>query len=296
MIGTSTSFYGYGDKSIEIKIEKLINIFSECGMTPYIQIGAGKSNMEYNELIKTLNRFRKESGVIFTIHQSIWLPSDDFYINIASSDEKIRNLSIKCIKKNIDFAKDIEAKNVSFHGGYATKILTQLKEFAPLTAHAEVSYEEAYNNSNESLEELKDYAKNDIQLSIENFNYRPERRYMFSRVNDFNNLPTGIGIILNVGHLYYTEKRIEDNNYIKKMIDVLKDKIYEMHLNDNDGTEDLHMLIGDGNIPIKEIIKQVSQDKEMPHLIIEAHKTRHKYSDNDLKNNIIKLKKIVKDM
>ena len=69
-----------------------------------------------------------------------------------------------------------------------------------------------------------------------------------------------------------------------------------MHLNDNDGTEDLHMLIGDGNIPIKEIIKHVSQDKEMPHLIIEAHKTRHKYSDNDLKNNIIKLKNIVKDI
>ena len=119
---------------------------------------------------------------------------------------------------------------------------------------------------------------------------------MFSRVNDFKNLPTGIGIILNVGHLYYTEKRIKDNNYIKKMIDVLKDRVYEMHLNDNDGTEDLHMLIGDGNIPIKEIIKQVSQDKEMPHLIIEAHKTRHKYSDNDLKNNIIKLKNIVKDI
>ena len=48
--------------------------------------------------------------------------------------------------------------------------------------------------------------------------------------------------------------------------------------------------------PIKEIIKHVSQDKEMPHLIIEAHKTRHKYSDNDLKNNIIKLKNIVKDI
>ena len=292
MIGASTSFYGYGDKSIEIKIKRLINIFSECGMIPYIQIGAGKSDMKYDELIKTLNRYRKNSGVIYTIHQSIWLPSDDFYINIASSDEQIRKSSIGCIKKNIDFAREIDAKNVSFHGGYATKILTQSKEFAPLTAHTEISYEEAYKNSTESLEELIDYAKKDVQLSVENFNHRPERRYMFSRVNDFNNLPAGIGIILNVGHLYYTEKKLKDNNYISKMISMLKNKIYEMHLNDNDGTEDHHMLIGKGNIPIKDILKDVSQNKEMPHLIIEAHKMRHKYSDNDLKDNIIELKRI----
>ena len=115
---------------------------------------------------------------------------------------------------------------------------------------------------------------------------------MFSRVNDFNNLPAGIGIILNVGHLYYTEKKLKDNNYINKMISMLKNKIYEMHLNDNDGTEDHHMLIGKGNIPIKDILKDVSQNKEMPHLIIEAHKMRHKYSDNDLKDNIIELKRI----
>ena len=65
MIGASTSFYGYGDKSIEIKIKRLIDIFSECGMIPYIQIGAGKSDMKYDELIKTLNRYRKNSGVIY---------------------------------------------------------------------------------------------------------------------------------------------------------------------------------------------------------------------------------------
>ena len=37
---------------------------------------------------------RDENEVIYTIHQSIWLPSDDFYINIASSNEQVRRDSI----------------------------------------------------------------------------------------------------------------------------------------------------------------------------------------------------------
>ncbi len=84
MIGASTSYYGYHGESIENKVKKLIDIFMRCEMQPYIQIGAGKNNTEYNELVNILNNYRDENEVIYTIHQSIWLPSDDFYINIAS--------------------------------------------------------------------------------------------------------------------------------------------------------------------------------------------------------------------
>ena len=54
MIGASTSFYGYYGESIEEKIKKLIDIFEESNIRPYIQIGAGKNNTEYSKLVKKI--------------------------------------------------------------------------------------------------------------------------------------------------------------------------------------------------------------------------------------------------
>ena len=295
MIGASTSYYGYHGESIENKVKKLIDIFMRCEMQPYIQIGAGKNNTEYNELVNILNNYRDENEVIYTIHQSIWLPSDDFYINIASSNEQVRRDSINCIEKNIEFAKDIGVKNISFHGGYATNILSQKQEFAPLDSQDNISYEEAYNNSIDSLNRLIDIANGDVKLSIENFNFRPERRYLFSRVEDFDKIPDKIGVIMNIGHLYYTKMKLKQDDYINVMINALADKVNEVHINDNDGSEDLHKLVGKGDIPIKEILLQIKEKSELPHLIIEAHKKRHNYSDEDLMNNILKLREIVRN-
>ncbi|MBH59280.1 MAG: hypothetical protein CMO19_02540 [Thaumarchaeota archaeon] len=295
MIGASTSYYGYHGESIENKVKKLIDIFVKCEMKPYIQIGAGKNNIEYNELVNILNDYRDKNEVIYTIHQSIWLPSDDFYINIASSDEQIREKSINCIEKNIEFARDIGVKNISFHGGYATNTLSQKQEFAPLDSQDSISYEEAYNNSIDSLNRLIEIANGDVKLSIENFNFRPERRYLFSRVEDFDRIPDKIGVIMNIGHLYYTKMRLKQEDYITKMIDVLTDKVNEIHINDNDGSEDLHKLVGKGDIPIREILKLIKEKRDLPHLIIEAHKQRHSYSDDDLMNNILELREIARN-
>ena len=264
-------------------------------MQPYIQIGAGKNNTEYNELVSILNNYRDESEVIYTIHKSIWLPSDDFYINIASSNEQVKKNSIDCIEKNIEFAKDIGVKNISFHGGYATNILSQKQEFAPLDSKDNISYEEAYNNSIDSLNRLIDIANGDVKSSIENFNFRPERRYLFSRVEDFDKIPDEIGVIMNIGHLYYTKMKLKQDDYITVMINALMDKVNEVHINDNDGSEDLHKLVGKGDIPIKEILLQIKEKRDMPHLIIEAHKKRHNYSEEDLMNNILKLREIVRN-
>ena len=103
-----------------------------------------------------------------------------------------------------------------------------------------------------------------------------------------------IGVILNIGHLYYTQKKLEQDNYINEMINALNDRVNEIHINDNDGSEDLHKLVGDGKIPIKEILEQIVKNRNIPHLIIEAHRNRHNYSDNDLANNILKLREIAK--
>ena len=53
--------------------------------------------------------------------------------------------------------------------------------------------------------------------------------------------------------------------------------------------------MGKGDIPIKEILLQIKEKRDLPHLIIEAHKKRHNYSDEDLMNNILGLREIVRN-
>lgn len=286
MIGVSTIFFGYLGMAIDKKVKRIIDIFAKAQKQPFVQIGASRPGMPYDEVVNALQRFRRETGVEYSIHQSIWLPSDDFYLNIASSNDHIRRTSIDSLKKSIDFARRIESQNVSFHAGYATDRLTQVNEFQPLDPVDEIPYDNAYNNSVASLNELIDYANGEIRLSIENFNHRPERRYMFSLPEDFAHLPKNVGVIANVGHLFYTEQLLKNSSYVKNMIEAFKSRVMEMHLNDNDGSEDQHMLVGHGKIPVEEMVKLTSINGRVPKLIIESHKSRHSYSDTDLVENI----------
>ena len=100
---------------------------------------------------------------------------------------------------------------------------------------------------------------------------------------------------MNIGHLYYTKMKLKQDDYITVMIKTLADKVNEVHINDNDGSEDLHKLVGKGDIPIKEILLQIKEKINLPHLIIEAHKKRHNYSDEDLMNNILELREIARN-
>lgn len=292
MIGISTIFYGFKNRNIVNKVEKLVAIFNDVELRPLIQIGASYPEDDFAGIVSKLSELKKSYDIKYTIHQSIWLPSPDFFINIASSNKEIRDDSITTLEKSVDFGTEIGAENLSFHGGYAADNLFQDKEFEPLKIKSNMSFEKAYENSIHSLNKLIDYSNNNIQLSIENFNHRPERGYLYSMPKDFLNIPSKIGVILNTGHLHYNQNKLQEINYIDKMLDVLKNRIYEIHINDNDGSEDQHKLVGYGNVPIKYILSNLKSENIFPDLIIECHKERHGYTDKDLHNNLLLLNEI----
>ncbi len=286
LIGVSTIFYGFGGIPLVEKVGKILNAFEAAEVPALIQVGASRPERNYTDIVRELTRLGQEVEVKFSIHQSIWLPSADFYINIASSDERMRRSSIESLKKSIVFARDIGASQLSFHAGYATDMLTQAVEYGPLDVQNNVPYADAYRNSISSMIELLEYAEREVRLSIENSNYRPERRYMFSLPEDFDRLPENIGVILNSGHVYYSSKRLNSPEYAKKIMGCVKERVMEMHVNDNDGSEDQHKLVGYGRAPIEQMIEQVSMNGKVPNLIIEAHQRRHHYLDSDLVENI----------
>jgi len=142
---------------------------------------------------------------------------------------------------------------------------------------------------------LLKYASEDIELSIENLNYRPEKRYLFSQPEDFKFLPKEVGILFDVGHVHYSQQKLKDLSYTRRMINKIGGRITEIHLSDNDGLEDEHRLPGMGSIPILDIFQQISERQKLPAIIIEAFSGKNGYSEADLKNSIKELVTLIKN-
>jgi len=286
MIGVSISFYGvFGKKTLE-GVKNLINIFEDLKLPPFIQLISLCEGESLEKLASELSKLKERFGIKYSIHQLMGVPFPGFYLNLASGNEKIKKSAIETTRKMIDFARIIKAANVSFHGGYAANIVSQKKEYGILDIAEPISYQEAYNNVKENFKILSDYNKGEIGLSIENLNYRPKKRYLFSRPEDFKHLPEGVEVLFDMAHAYYSQNKIKNPAYIKEMIDVVGGRITEIHVSDNDGTEDQHKLPGLGNIHFSEIFHQISEKQKMPPIIIESSQARHNYSEEDLKKSI----------
>jgi len=291
MIGVQTTFYGYSGDIVD-KVKKLIGVFESLGMPPFVQIGPSVAKDGFDTTVSKLNSLKDKHGVEYSVHQSIWLPSSDFFLNLGSSSEEIKNGTIDSLKRSIDFAREIGAKNVSFHAGCAANRMTQDEEFEPLTVIDSIPYEKAHSNVKKGLEKLLKYAGKDVKLSVENLNYRPERRYLFSTPEEFKRLPSGVGVLFDSAHAYFSWIKSKDPSYVENMIGVVGGKISEIHASDNDGTEDQHKLPGHGKVPFTELFKIITKKQKLPPVIIEAVQAKNVYSEKNLRESIKFLTKL----
>ena len=292
-VGVITTYYGFKGDIID-KVERLVKIFRLTDIQPYIQLNAGLQNNTFDQLIKKLNKIKKENDVIYSVHQSMFLPDENFYLNLSSSDEHIWGETVKAFKKSIDLAKEIGARFVSYHGGYAANKAVQKKEMDPVTIIGKLSFQEAYSNFRRGINEVLNYAEGDVEVSIENCCYRPNVRHIFSRSEDFRYLTDQAKILFDVGHAYYSKRILNDNRYIDRIIE--ERRISEIHISDNEGVKDSHQLIGYGTIPFIEVFKHLIKLQKLPPVIIEANQKRYNYTDKDLAKCIVDLQKMLEEV
>src|SRR3972149_7319410 len=150
MIGVSTIFYGFRPPGVADKVHRLIEVFESVGMPPLIQLNSAPGEA-LADVVMELNGLREEFGVHYSIHQSMWLPHDDFYLNLASPDPEMRRNTREALKKSITFAQSIGADNVSFHPGCAGHIVSPAEEFVAPEVVDLIPYEEAYAHVKRSL-------------------------------------------------------------------------------------------------------------------------------------------------
>jgi sugar phosphate isomerase/epimerase len=191
--------------------------------------------------ITLLKEIAKKHGIDYSLHA----PFAD--INIASPIKPILDASLERVKQSIIHANDLNAKLLVFHPGAHTGI----SQFYPGAD---------WKQNIESIKEI--YATSEkygVNIAIENL---PGKYwFLMSSPQEFNRFyketNLSIGIVLDLGHANL-------EGQIEPFINQMADKIVHIHASNNDGSDDQHNGVMDGNIDYDkyaEDLRKIGYDK-----------------------------------
>lgn len=150
-----------------------------------------------------------------------------FDITVSSSDPLIRNASDYRVCQSIEAAEELSARGVVFHTNY-------------LTDFKSIPYRDNWVDSNILYWTEKCAKHPEVNIFLENmFDDTPE---LLKRVAEGMKDVKNFGVCLDIAHAFLSKVPVYG------WIDTLAGYIRHIHINDNDGCEDLHLAVGSGKI------------------------------------------------
>ena len=220
---------------------------------------ANISNIELGSNHIYENNFKKiikQYNFRFIVHNYFPIPRKSFVVNIASSNKHIRNLSLRHIKKAINFCRETNSRLYSFHPGFIVDPIMASKskknyDFIWKNKNSNKNYNLAFKNMLSSLKKIVNFAKKKkVNIAIETEgSYRKKNFLLLQRPAEYNKLfkffsPNDLGINLNIGHLNLASRAF---NFSKeKFVKMLKPYIVALELSHNNGFEDQHLPLQKG--------------------------------------------------
>ncbi|MDR0777896.1 MAG: sugar phosphate isomerase/epimerase [Methanomassiliicoccaceae archaeon] len=227
MIGVSSTTF-----CAEVVEECIAKISKEFGHWEIVSDGEHHLPL----VIRRLEAVAPSYDLKFSIHAPI---SD---VNIASLTERMREAAVMETIAAMEHAIQINAKVVTFHPGYESMVIPGLKSRSA----------EKAKRSIRTIDRLM--TEFGITACVENM---PSFRFMLGKTaKEMFDLVDGtdMKICFDIGHANTTSQ-------IDEMIDLLGDRIRNIHIHDNNGDNDDHMTIGDGNINFPPALKKLSNYK-----------------------------------
>jgi len=201
-------------------------------------------------------RIREIRKIVYDRDLEISIHSPFIDIDIASVSNRIRQASLKRLKKSILLSGKLDSPIWVFHPGIKNEVSR---------LYSDVNWE----MNLKSVRELLAFAKQlDVRITIENG--LATFPFLLSSVEEFDRFyrelgEEELGLTLDVGHANV-------NGQIFKFIDRYAEKIVHAHLHDNHGTSDEHLGIGKGNIDWAKVIQALDRKNYRGALIIESEK------------------------
>ncbi len=210
---------------------------------------------EYDEgHLEKLIEYKHRYDLTYTVHNYFPPPQYPFILNIASTDKKLRERSVSFAKNSMEFSSSIGAGLYTVHAGYLTdlKLSKCGQHFLPVQ-DSRCDRLTSWQYFSLSLIELCTFAMEEgIRFGVENlFPYQRNSNYSLlcnsdelDRVmNEFNKFEN-FGILLDLAHAKISSHLLDFSleSFLKDIVSHHKDRILGVHISDNDGVSDLHVL------------------------------------------------------
>lgn len=260
---------------------QVLDIYNELGIRN-VELGVFT---DYNaNVVKLL----KQYNFNYIVHHYFPPAKEPFIVNLASQNKQILQKSIDQIIKTIDFCNDFNIKIFSFHAGFRIDPDINLK----FDLQNIIEYQTAFNTFKDSVLKVSNYARiKNIKVAIENnvllkHNLVDGRNKLLLMCEawEFEKLfqeikLENLGILLDLGHLKVTSNilKFNANNFIEN----LKNKIFLVHIHENDEEIDEHKYIKKGDWSLKIAIKYFN-NFDIP-VVLECKCNSKKNLENSLK-------------
>ncbi|MCB8814783.1 sugar phosphate isomerase/epimerase family protein [Desulfosporosinus shakirovi] len=187
------------------------------------------------KLVEILTKYK----VDYSLHPPVW------DINLTSENKGIREASFSEHKKAIQFAPLLKAKYVAIHPGFT---------YSPV-----FSKSEAKKRAREALSRLNEVARPlGVKLAVENVGYHGTSIFTCEEFVEFvTGFDDTIGYLIDTGHAFLNHWDIPE------LIRQTQTRLLAIHLHDNGGTSDDHLVVGQGLIdwnPIYESLRNTALD------------------------------------
>jgi sugar phosphate isomerase/epimerase len=205
----------------------------------------GEGWNDFHLRIDSLASILNKKNVGYSVHVPVW------DANLTSESAHLRNAVLDSYKAAIILASRIKAKHVVLHTGWC--------------ADPHFSKETGRNRARSSLETLVDFNASYGQLLlVENIGSDAASLFTEKQFIDFlGGFPADLGYVVDIGHAHINGWRIES------LLHELGEKLYALHLHDNDGLKDIHAPIGEGNIDWEMVLKAAMNTNRDLSLILE---------------------------
>ena len=171
----------------------------------------------------------------YNVRFSVHAPLSD--VNIASLNPEMRKESIKQISETIKIASELDIHLITMHPGH----------LSPLAVLVPEKIREINKNSVKQISKTaKEY---NVTVALENMpNQRITTSHSLKELLEIAD--SNVEICFDIGHA-------NTNNNIHEFLDY--GKFANVHIHDNIGKNDPHLVIGEGNIDFRNVLKKLNE-------------------------------------
>ncbi len=208
---------------------------------------------DLKQLLPDIAYQMKELAPSYDLEYSIHAPFND--LNLAALNPELRKLAIRYLKETISSASELGIELITFHPGH----------LCPSGVYA---LDMVYQENLKSLREIGEFIENDglkITLALENM---PLRNWTLGNTTEeiLEMVDaTPFGICFDVGHAFI----VDNQDGIKKFLNNIS-KFKNVHIHDNNGKRDEHLILGEGKIDIPLVVEHLKKEYNGP-IIIESN-------------------------